>query len=78
MQGIATSIDALAIGVTMIDLTFSIFIAILVIALTTFILVSIALLFGKKLGKLFGSYAEWVGAGILFILAIKSLIEALI
>jgi len=37
-----------------------------------------AMFFGKTLGKLFGKYAEWVGATILFVLAIKSLIEALI
>ncbi len=78
VQAIATSIDALAVGVTMIELTFSIFIAVTVIAVITFILVSLALFFGKSLGKLFGAYAEWIGAGILFILAVKSFIEAFI
>ncbi len=77
LQAIATSIDALAIGVTMVELTFSIFLAVSVIAVITFILVTLALYFGKSLGKLFGEYAEWVGAGILFILFLKSLIEAI-
>lgn len=77
-QAIATSIDALAIGITFIDLTISIFIAVLIISVITFMLVSVALIFGKSLGKLFGAYAEWVGAGILFILAVKSLIQAII
>ena len=72
----ATSIDALAVGVTLINLTFSVYLAVLVIATVTFILVSIALIFGKTLGKLFGKYAEWVGAIILLALSIKSLIEA--
>lgn len=76
LQAVATSIDALAIGVTMVELTFSIFIAVSVIALITFILVTISLYFGKSLGKLFGAYAEWIGAGILFILFLKSLAEA--
>ncbi len=77
LQAVATSIDALAIGVTFIGLTISVYIAVLIIVVITFILVSLALLFGKTLGKLFGSYAEWVGAGILLVLAIKSLVEAL-
>ncbi len=76
-QAFATSIDALAIGVTFVDLTFSVFLAALTISAVTFILVSAALIFGKKLGELFGKYAEWVGAIILFVLAIKSLVEAL-
>ena len=78
VQAVATSIDALAVGVTFIDLKFSVFLAVTVIALITFSLVSISLVFGKYLGKLFGKYAEWVGAGILLILAVKSLIEAII
>jgi len=39
--------------------------------------VTVALFFGKTLGKLFGKYAEWVGAFILLALSIKSLIEAI-
>ena len=78
IQAIATSIDALAVGVTFINLTFSLFIAVLVIVTITFILVTIALFLGKSLGKVFGKYAEWVGAVILLALAIKTLIQALI
>lgn len=78
VQALATSIDALAVGVTLINLTFSVYIAVAVIAVVTFIFVSVALIFGKSLGKLFGGYAEWLGAIILFILATKSLIEAIV
>lgn len=78
VQGFATSIDALAVGITFISLPFSVFIAVAIISLVTAILVSLALIFGKTLGKLFGSYAEWIGAGILLILAIKSLVTAII
>ena len=77
VQAVATSIDALAVGVTFIDLNFHVAIAVSLIAVVTFVLVLGAVFFGKTLGKLFGKYAEWVGAGILFILAIKSLLEAL-
>lgn len=78
VQAVATSIDALVIGATFaIDLNMHIIYAVLLIVGVTLILVSLALLFGKTLGKIFSKYAEWVGAGILLILAIKSLIEAL-
>ena len=55
LQAVATSIDALIIGVTLsLSLTFSVFWAVLVIALTTFILVTVALLLVKLLGKALG------------------------
>lgn len=75
LQGIATSIDALVIGITFAQLTFSIWLAILVIAVITFIIVGLCVLFGKKLGHAFGKYADFVGAFILLILAIKSLVQ---
>lgn len=77
-QGVATSIDALVVGITFVNLTFSVLLAVLVIALLTFVIVSIALLLGQKLGQAFGKYADFVGGFILLALAIKSLIQALI
>ena len=79
IQALATSIDALIIGVTMsMSLTFSIFFAVLIIAGVTAVLVLVALILGKFMGSLFGKYAEWVGAVILFALAIKELVLAII
>lgn len=78
LQAIATSIDALVVGITFIELTFSVYFAVLIVASVTFIMITIALFFGKYLGKLFGKYAEWLGAIILLALAIKSLVETLI
>lgn len=79
IQAIATSVDALIIGVTLsFSLTFSIFVASSVIAVTTFILVAVAMVLGKILGSTLGKYAEWAGAGILFILATKELVIAII
>ena len=77
VQGLATSIDALVVGVTLVN-GVPIYISVIIISAITFALVSLALLFGKFLGKIFNKYAEWVGAGILLALAIKSLIEGLI
>lgn len=78
LQGVATSIDALAIGVTFaVNLSINIFVASTIIGVITFVLVSLALLIGKLLGNAIGKYADFVGAGILFILFIKCLIEAI-
>ena len=79
IQAVATSIDALIIGVTMsMGLTMPIYYAVLIIAGITLVLTTIALFIGKGLGVLFGKYANWVGALILFALAVKSLVEAII
>ena len=78
IQAVATSIDALAVGVTLVSSTISIYIAIAIIAGVTFALVSVALLIGKYLGSLLGKYATYVGAILLFALAVKNLIQAII
>ncbi len=78
LQGIATSIDALVVGITFVNLTFSVYIAVLVISAITFVFVGLCVIFGKKLGNIFGKYADFVGATILLILAIKSLIQIFI
>ncbi len=78
IQGVSTSIDALFVGLTMTATYSSPFIPALIIGATTFVLVSLALLFGKYLGKIFSKYAGWVGAVILLGLAIKSLVQAII
>ena len=78
LQGIATSIDALVIGITFVELIIPIWVALLVIAVITFIIVGLCVLFGKKLGKVFGKYADFVGAFILLALAIKSLVQIFI
>ena len=79
VQGVATSIDALFIGITFsASLSVSVFIASLIIGVVTFIIVSGALVVGKRLGGLLGKYAVVLGAVILFILAVKNLIEGII
>lgn len=78
VQAVATSIDALVIGVTFAATLTSPFLPALAIGGVTFALVAAALLFGKYLGELFGKYAEWFGSAILFILAVKTLVFAII
>jgi len=78
IQAVATSIDALAVGVTIVSSTISIFIAIGIIAGVTFLLVTVALLIGKYLGVVLGKYATYVGAILLFALAVKNLVQAII
>lgn len=78
VQAVATSIDALVIGVTFAATLSSPFVPSLVIGGVTFAIVAIALLFGKYLGKFFGNYAEWFGAAILFALAVKTLVFAIL
>lgn len=78
-QAVATSIDALMIGVTFsVALSISIFIAALIIGAVTFVIVAVALFIGKSLGNVLGKYAQWVGAVILFVLAVKNLVEGIV
>lgn len=75
--GIATSIDAMAVGVTFAFLQTDIYTAAGVIALVTFILCVVAVYIGKKLGSLLESKAEMLGGLILIALGCKILVEHL-
>ncbi len=77
IQGIATSIDALMIGVTFVGGALSIFEAILLIGLITFVLCFIGVYVGKKSGDLLASKSQIVGGLILIIIGVKILIEHL-
>ena len=72
---IATSIDAMAIGVTFAFLQTDIYTAASVIALVTFVLCVVAVYVGKKLGSLLESKAEMLGGVILIGLGFKILLE---
>ena len=78
LQAVATSIDALIIGVTFAITLSSPFIASLVIGAVTFVIVWLGVFLGKRLGKALGEYAEWAGALILFAIALKNFIQTLI
>lgn len=72
---IATSIDAMAVGVTFAFLKDDIYTASAVIAVVTALLCLIAVYIGKKLGSLLESKAEMLGGVILIALGIKILAE---
>lgn len=80
LQAVATSIDAFIVGITFAAgaLPFSVFAVAGIIGIITFAIVAAALYIGKSLGKLLGEYAVWLGAIILFILAVKNLIEGIV
>jgi len=73
LQGIITSIDALVVGSLFVVFEIYIYHASLIIFIITFIFCFIGVYLGCKLGKLFNSNLEIIGAIILFIVAIKSL-----
>lgn len=74
---IATSIDALAIGITFAFLDVSIFMAITLIGCTTFVLSMIGLKVGNIFGKKYKQRAEFFGGLILIGMGVKILLEHL-
>ena len=77
LLALATSIDALAVGVSFAFLNVNIYYAITIIGITTFVLSYCCVFMGTKLGSIFQKYAERLGGGILIILGLKILIEHL-
>jgi putative Mn2+ efflux pump MntP len=74
---IATSIDALAIGVTFAFFNINIFKAAVIIGAITFFLSMIGVKIGNIFGVKFKSKAEFIGGAILVLLGIKIVIEHL-
>lgn len=74
-QAIATSIDALAVGVSFALLQIEIFSASGIIALTTFLCSIVASFLGKVFGSLLKSKAEVFGGVILILIGLKILLE---
>ncbi len=78
VMGLATSIDALAVGVTFGMLHMNIWIAIVIIGVTTCILSTFGVLIGKRAGPLLGDRMEMIGGVVLIALGIKIVAEHLI
>jgi putative Mn2+ efflux pump MntP len=74
---IATSIDALAIGVTFAFFNINIFKAAIIIGSITFFLSMIGVKIGNIFGVKFKSKAEFIGGAVLVLLGIKIVIEHL-
>ena len=65
--GLATSIDAMAVGVGLAFLDAEIAVVAVVIGLTTMVMVTLGIMLGRSLGRLAGKRAE-IGGGLLLIL----------
>lgn len=74
---IATSIDALAVGVTFAFLSVNIIYAITIIGITTFIIGAIGVKIGHIFGMKYKSKAEMTGGIILIVMGLKILLEHL-
>ena len=74
---VATSIDALAVGITLSFLRVSIATAVIIIGLVTFVLSYLGVLIGKRFGHFFESKIEAVGGFVLIALGLKILIQHL-
>ena len=75
MQGVATSIDALAVGVSFALLAVNIVSASVIIALTTLLCSLVGAYLGKAFGSLLKSKAEVFGGVILVLIGLKILLE---
>jgi len=74
---VATSIDALAVGVTFAFLDVEIVPAVSMIGVTTFVLSAVGVKIGNVFGAKYKSKAELVGGIVLVIMGVKILIEHL-
>ncbi|WP_338157047.1 manganese efflux pump MntP [Inconstantimicrobium porci] len=78
MLAIATSIDALAVGVSFAFLSVNIISSAVTIGITTFLFSVAAVVIGKKIGDIIKNKAEILGGVILIIIGIKILLEHII
>ena len=76
-QGVATSIDALAVGITFAFLQVNIFAAVVFIGCTTFVLSAAGVKIGNVFGARYKSKAELAGGIILVLMGTKILLEHL-
>ena len=77
MLALATSIDALAVGITFSFFRINIFSAIIITGITTFCISTIGVFSGKFFGEKFKSRAEIFGGLVLILLGVKILLEHL-
>lgn len=75
VQGVATSIDALAVGVSFSALDIDIVSTCLIIAIITFILSFLGVIIGKRFGSIFNKKAQLVGGVLLVAIGLKIFIE---
>jgi putative Mn2+ efflux pump MntP len=74
-MAVATSIDALVVGVSFALIEINIYWSILIIGVVTFLVSMVGMLFGKKVGGRLGKRMEIIGGIILIGIGIKILIS---
>lgn len=74
-MAVATSIDALAVGITFAFLKVNLLVAVMSIGLTTFVISSLGIKVGSIFGCRFKAKAERLGGAILILLGAKILLE---
>ena len=77
LLAIATSIDALAVGITFAFFEVNVYFAIIIIGITTFCISMLGVKIGNIFGVKYKSKAEFTGGAVLVLLGIKILIEHL-
>ena len=77
LLAVATSIDALAVGITFAFLDVHIIAAVSFIGVTTFVISAIGVKIGNVFGTKYKSKAEFAGGAILILLGVKILLEHL-
>ena len=75
IAGVATSIDALAAGITLPTLGLSPWLAVALIGLVTFVMSGAGVVLGRRAGDHWGEWAERIGGVILIGLGVKILAE---
>jgi putative Mn2+ efflux pump MntP len=75
---IATSIDALAVGVSLAFFDVNIYYASAVIGIVCFIITAVGMVFGKALSRVLGKKAVLIGAVVLIAIGIKIVVEHMV
>ena len=76
LQGVATAIDALSVGLTIAEYTFmTALISAIIVGIVTFLVCIVGLRIGKKLGESIGGRASVLGGCILILIGIKVLLD---
>lgn len=74
---VATSIDALTVGITFAFLDVNIFMAVMFIGIITFVISAAGIEIGSIFGDKYKSRAEMLGGGVLILIGIKTLLTGL-
>ncbi len=78
IQGIATSIDAFVVGISLAVIDTNIFLAVALIGIVTFSFCLLGIPIGKRFGSLLRDKAEIIGGCILIIIGLKIFIESMV